>query len=47
MLWVNFMPQGISLSDPALEEAFLDKPLYREFAQRYAYGCLPDESAIL
>ena len=35
------------LSDPAMEEAFFDTPLYREFAQLQEFGRLPDESTIL
>ena len=41
------MQQWFSLSDPAMEEAFFDTPLYREFAQLDAFGRLPDESTIL
>jgi IS5 family transposase len=41
------MQQWFSLSDPAMEEAFFDVPLYREFAQLEAFGRLPDESTIL
>jgi IS5 family transposase len=33
MLRVYFMPQWFTLSDPAMEEAFFDTPLYREFEQ--------------
>jgi IS5 family transposase len=47
MLRVHFMQQWFSLSDPAMEEAFFDTPLYREFAQLGAHGRLPDESTIL
>ena len=47
MLRVHFMQQWFSLSDPAMEEAFFDVPLYREFAQLEAFGRLPDESTIL
>ena len=47
MLRVHFMQQWFTLSDPAMEEAFFDVPLYREFAQLDAYGRLPDESTIL
>ena len=47
MLRVHFMQQWFSLSDPAMEEAFFDTPLYREFAQLIAHGRLPDESTIL
>ena len=47
MLRVHFMQQWFTLSDPGMEEAFLDTPLYREFAQLEEFGNLPDESTIL
>jgi len=47
MLRVHFMQQWFTLSDPAMEEAFFDVPLYREFAQLDANGRMPDESTIL
>ena len=47
MLRVHFMQQWFGLSDPAMEEAFFDIPLYREFAKLDAHGRLPDESTIL
>ena len=47
MLRVHFMQQWFTLSDPAMEEAFFDVPVYREFAQLDAHGRLPDESTIL
>ena len=47
MLRVHFLQQWFNLSDPAMEEAFFDTPLYREFAQLPAFGRLPDESTIL
>lgn len=47
MLRVHFMQQWFSLSDPAMEEAFFDVPLYREFAQLEELARLPDESTIL
>ena len=47
MLRVHFMQQWFTLSDPAMEEAFFDTPLYREFAQLEEFGRLPDESTIL
>jgi IS5 family transposase len=31
MLRIHFMQQWFTLSDPAMEEAFFDTPLYREF----------------
>jgi transposase, IS5 family len=46
MLRVHFM-QWFSLSDPAMEEAFFDTPLYREFAQLQEMARVPDESTIL
>ena len=46
MLRIHFLQQWFSLSDPAMEEAFFDTPLYREFAQLDAHGRLPDESTI-
>ena len=47
MLHVHFMQQWFSLSDPAMEEAFWDMPVYRQFAQLDAHGRLPDESTLL
>jgi IS5 family transposase len=47
MLRIHFMQQWFTLSDPAMEEAFFDTPLYREFAQLEEFGRLPDESTIL
>ena len=47
MLRVHFMQQWFSLSDPAMEDAFFDVPLYREFAQLESFARLPDESTIL
>ena len=47
MLRIHFMQQWFSLSDPAMEEAFFDTPLYREFAQLQELSRLPDESTIL
>ena len=47
MLRVHFMQQWFTLSDPAMEEAFFDTPLLREFAQLDAFARLPDESTIL
>ena len=46
MLRIHFMQQWFTLSDPGMEEAFFDTPLYREFAQLDAFGRLPDESTI-
>ena len=47
MLRIHFMQQWFTLSDPAMEEAFFDVPLYREFAQLPEFERLPDESTIL
>ena len=47
MLRIHFMQQWFSLSDPAMEEAFFDTPLYREFARLEEFARLPDESTIL
>ena len=47
MLRVHFMQQWFSLSDPAMEEAFFDTPVYRQFAQLDPHGRVPDESTIL
>lgn len=47
MLRTHFMQQGFTLSDPAMEEAFFDTPLYREFAQLEEFARMPDESTIL
>jgi IS5 family transposase len=41
MLRIHFMQQWFSLSDPAMEEAFFDAPLYREFAKLEEFGRLP------
>jgi IS5 family transposase len=47
MLRIHFMQQWFTLSDLAMEEAFFDTPLYREFAQLEEFARLPDESTIL
>ena len=48
MLRIHFMQQWFSLSDPAMEEALHDVPLYREFADLEGpMRRLPDESTIL
>jgi len=47
MLRIHFMQQWFSLSDPAMEEAFFDIPMYREFAKLEEFARLPDESTIL
>jgi len=48
MLRIHFMQQWFGLSDPAMEEALHDVPLYREFSGLDAgITRLPDESTIL
>ncbi len=47
MLRTHFLQQWFTLSDPGMEEAFFDTPLYREFAQLEEFTRLPDESTIL
>jgi hypothetical protein len=47
MLRTHFMQQWFTLSDPAMEEAFFDTPLYRDFAQLEEFARMPDESTIL
>jgi IS5 family transposase len=47
MLRIHFMQQWFTLSDPGMEEAFFDTPLYREFAQLDEFARMPDESTIL
>ena len=47
MLRIHCMQQWFTLSDLAMEEAFFDTPIYREFAQLDAHGRIPDESTIL
>ena len=41
MLQVHFMQQWFTLSDPAMEDAFFDVPLYRAFAQLDANARMP------
>lgn len=48
MLRIHFMQQWFTLSDPAMEEALHDVPLFREFAALDNWNMhLPDESTIL
>jgi IS5 family transposase len=47
MLRIHFMPQWFTLSDPAMEEALRDVPLFREFAGWNFETRPPDESTIL
>lgn len=47
MLRIHFMQQWFTLSDPAMEEALHDVPLFREFASLGWDVRLPDETTIL
>jgi IS5 family transposase len=48
MLQIHFLQQWFGLSDPAMEEALYDVPLYREFAGLDGgMTRLPDETTIL
>ncbi len=48
MLRIHFMQQWFTLSDPAMEEALHDMPLFRDFAGLGGWNDrLPDESTIL
>src|SRR5574343_562054 len=48
MLRIHFMQQWFTLSDPAMEEALHDVPLFRDFAGLGGWDDrLPDESTIL
>jgi transposase, IS5 family len=47
MLRIHFMQQWFTLSDPAMEEALHDMPLFREFARLDYSIRLPDERTIL
>jgi len=48
MLRIHFMQQWFGLSDPAMEEALYDTPMFREFAGLdMGENKLPDESTIL
>ncbi|CAJ0723041.1 IS5 family transposase ISBmu20 [Ralstonia pickettii] len=48
MLRIHFMQQWFTLSDPAMEEALHDMPVFREFAGLEGWDQrLPDESTIL
>ena len=44
MLRIHFMQQWFTLSDPAMEEALHDVPLFREFAGLTWETRLPDET---
>ena len=48
MLRIHFMQQWFNLSDPSMEEALHDVPLFREFAGLGGWAdALPDETTIL
>jgi IS5 family transposase len=48
MLRIHFLQQWFGLSDPAMQEALHDTPLYREFARLDAgMARMPDETTIL
>ena len=48
MLRIHYLQQWFSLSDPAMEEALHDTPLFREFAKiDQGVTRLPDETTIL
>ena len=48
MLRIHFLQQWFNLSDPAMEEALYDTPMFREFAKLdMGEENLPDESTIL
>ena len=47
MLRIHFLQQWFGLSDPAMEEALHDTPMFRNFAQLDWTQRLPDETTIL
>ena len=47
LLRIHFMQQWFNLSDPAMEEALHDMPLFREFVGLSWDSATPDESTIL
>ena len=47
LLRIHFMQQWFTLSDPAMEEALHDMPLFRDFAGLTWNSATPDESTIL
>ena len=47
MLRIHFMQQWFTLSDPAMEEALHDVPMFREFAGLNWNIAVPDETTIL
>ena len=46
LLRIHFMQQWFTLSDPAMEEALYDMPLFRDFAGLSWSSATPDESTI-
>jgi len=47
MLRIHFLQQWYALSDPAMEEALVDTPVMRRFAQLGGMDEVPDETTIL
>ncbi|HXF46354.1 MAG TPA: IS5 family transposase [Burkholderiaceae bacterium] len=47
MLRIHFLQQWYALSDPAMEEALVDTPVMRRFAQLGGLDAIPDETTIL
>jgi IS5 family transposase len=47
VLRIHFMQQWFGLSDPAMQDALDDVPMYREFASLGSTTRLPDKSAVL
>jgi IS5 family transposase len=47
MLRIHYVQQWFALSDPAMEEALHDMPVFREFAKLDDAARLPDETTIL
>lgn len=47
LLRIHFMQQWFTLSDPAMEEALHDMPLFRDFTGLSWDSATPDESTIL
>ncbi len=47
MLRIHFLQQWYALSDPAMEEALVDTPVMRWFAQLGWLGAIPDETTSL
>ena len=47
MLRIHYLQQWFALSDPAMEEALHDMPVFREFTKLGDVSRLPDETTIL